>query len=152
MSTLLEQAIELACREHRGQTDKAGQPYILHPLRLMLRFHTEPERIVAVLHDVVEDGAVKLDQLRELGLSEAVVQAIDHLTRRRDETYDVFIDRVATDALATRVKIEDLRDNLDVSRLAGVSEQDARRLNKYVRALQQLTAVKAQRGTRADAG
>jgi len=137
-SHTLEAAIALACKAHSGQFDKAGAPYILHPLRLMLKFHDEDARIAAVLHDVVEDGDVSFDDLRALGVAEHVVAAIDGLTRRADETYAAFIARAAAHPLARRVKIEDVRDNMDLTRLATLGEKDWERLARYHQALRYL--------------
>lgn len=134
-------AISLACQAHRGQSDKGGGAYILHPLRLMMRF-TEPKKmIVAVLHDAVEDGDVTLEMLAAAGFSDEVVAAIDCLTRREGESYDQFIARVATNELARTVKIEDLRDNMDLTRLTTVGEKELVRVAKYHAALQSLQAV-----------
>ena len=141
MQNPLEVAIALACESHRGQTDKAGQPYILHPLRLMLRFESTSERIVAVLHDVVEDSSITLNRLRELGFDQHVVNAIDALTRRQGEEYDAFIDRVLTDSLATRIKIGDIVDNLNLSRLTTLNDEAMRRIAKYHQALTRLKAA-----------
>lgn len=141
MEEALEVAIALACDSHRGQKDKAGQPYILHPLRLMLSFESTTEKIVAILHDVVEDSPVTLERLRDLGFEPSVVDAIDALTRREGESYDDFIDRVSANPLAARIKVRDLQDNLDVSRLPSLGDKDARRVAKYHRALMQLKAT-----------
>src|SRR6516164_4340276 len=92
----LEDAIAHAIDAHRGQVDKNGQPYILHPLRVMLRLESERERIVGVLHDVVEDTPTTLDDLRARGYLEDVVTAIEHITRREDETYEQFTERAAS--------------------------------------------------------
>jgi len=135
----LEDAIALAALAHHGQVDKASAPYILHPLRLLLRMETEAERIVAVLHDVVEDTPYTLDALRRLGFPEAVVEAVDALTRREGESYEAFVARAAGNPLARRVKIADLEDNLDLSRIAAPTEKDYRRLERYRRALERLT-------------
>jgi (p)ppGpp synthase/HD superfamily hydrolase len=91
----LEKAISIAVRAHRGQTDKAGAPYILHPLRLMMRMNSEAARIAAVLHDAVEDsgGRVTLERLGDAGFSKDIVHAVDCLTRRHRERYDDFIAR-----------------------------------------------------------
>lgn len=137
----LEAAIALACEAHRGQFDRAGKPYILHPLRLMMAFDSAPERIVAVLHDVVEDSSVTLDRLRELGFDSSVIAAIDALTRRENESYDVFIDRVLANPLAAKIKVRDIRDNLDVSRLSQLTEEDLRRVAKYHKALARLESA-----------
>jgi hypothetical protein len=136
----LEIAIALACESHRGQTDKAGKPYILHPLRLMLGFESTSEQIVAVLHDVIEDSSVTLDRLLELGFDPRVVNAIDALTRRQGESYDDFIDRILADPLATRIKHRDIQDNLDVSRLPSLGDEDLQRIAKYHQALMRLKA------------
>src|SRR5215217_9307971 len=114
----IEDAIKLALEKHHGQTDKAGEPYILHPLRVMAQMQTEVEQIVAVLHDVVEDSDVTLDDLRRMGYSEEIVTAIDHLSRRDGESYDNFIQRIKPNPLALRVKLGDLRDNMDLRRNA----------------------------------
>jgi (p)ppGpp synthase/HD superfamily hydrolase len=146
MSTL-EDAISLAVQAHRGQVDKAGQPYILHPLRVMLGLDTEAERLAGVLHDVVEDtrdrepeGRITLATLRQLGFPEIVVEALDCLTRREGESYEDFIQRLKPNPLARRVKLADLTDNLDVRRLESIGERDLERLNRYIRARQALRA------------
>jgi len=137
MSTL-DEALAIAVEAHRGQVDKAGQPYILHPLRVMMRLATPEERIVAVLHDVVEDSSTSLDALRAAGFSEAVVRAVDHLTRHEDETYEAFIERCALDPLAKRVKLADLEDNMTVTRLQTLDERAVERLGRYLQAWQRL--------------
>jgi (p)ppGpp synthase/HD superfamily hydrolase len=143
MSTLTR-AIVLAAQHHDGQTDKGGHPYILHPLRLMLQASTDEERIVALLHDVVEDTALTLDDLRCEGFSKQIVEAIDRLTRRPGESYDQFIERIKGNDLARRVKILDLEDNSDLSRIPNPSEVDKRRLEKYRKALSVLRDQKGE--------
>jgi len=137
--TFLADAVALAARVHREQRDKAGMPYILHPLRLMLRQESEEAQIVAVLHDVLEDspdtGApVTCADLREMGFGEDVVRAIDALTKREGESYDDFIDRLASNPLARQVKMADLEDNMDPRRLASLGGPDLERIAKYHRA------------------
>ena len=90
----LEEAISLAVKAHQGQKDKAGASYILHPLRLMTRMETDTERIVAVLHDVIEDSAYSLEELSHEGYPQEIIDALDDLTRRKNEPYDAFIARV----------------------------------------------------------
>ena len=114
------EARRLAERLHAGQTDRSGQPYIGHVLRVAAAVPEDLE-IVALLHDVVEDTGTTLEDLHELGVSPEDLRAIDALTRRDGETYEVFIDRVAANARATAVKIADLRDNLDPSRTGGLT-------------------------------
>lgn len=134
MSTL-EKAIALAAAGHEGQADKAGAPYILHPLRVMLRVWTPEERMAAVLHDVVEDCGWTPDRLRLEGFPEAVVEAVDALSRRTGEDYEAFILRAAANPIARRVKLADLEDNCDPSRIAEPTEEDFGRLAKYRRAI-----------------
>lgn len=140
MSTL-DEALALAVRAHRGQVDKAGQPYILHPLRVMMRMSTPDERIAAILHDVVEDSPTTLDDLRAAGFAEDVVRAVDHLTRRADETYEAFIARAEQDPIARRVKLADLEDNMTITRLQTLDERAVERLGRYMRAWQRLTGA-----------
>lgn len=135
MSSMLEKAINLASTAHAGQPDKAGKPYILHPLRLMLKFNSEEEMIVAMLHDVVEDSGISLEQLRRQGFAQPIVAAVDCLTRRKGESYEDFIARIKVNNLARKVKIEDIKDNLDLTRLTTVSENDLLRAAKYHKAL-----------------
>jgi (p)ppGpp synthase/HD superfamily hydrolase len=135
----LERAIEIAAQVHTGQVDKAGQPYILHPLRLMLAVSSTEARMAAVLHDVVEDseGAVTLETLRAEGFSGDVVAAVEALTKRKDEEndYEAFIRRVAPNPIAREVKLADLRDNSDPSRIAEPKERDRERIKKYSQAI-----------------
>ncbi len=131
----LDKALQLMLKAHAGQKDKGGEPYVLHPLRLMFRLEGPEERMVALLHDVVEDSALTLDSLRREGFSAAVVDAVDCLTRRKGESYEVFIQRVAANPLAVKVKVADLSDNLDLRRLKQVGDADLQRLRKYHHAL-----------------
>ena len=140
MSTL-ERAIAIAAQAHTGQTDKAGVPYILHPLRMMLSLQSEAERIVAVLHDVIEDTSWTFDDLRAEGFSEEVLAALETVTRREDETYEAFVLRAATNPIGRRVKLADLHDNSDLSRISSPTEKDFARLEKYKRAITTLEAV-----------
>lgn len=135
----LEEAIAIAAQAHRGQTDRAGAPYILHPLRMMLSLRTDDERMAAVLHDVVEDTDWTLDALRERGFSAVVVDAVDHLTRRAGESYEDFVRRAARHPVARRVKVADLEDNMDTRRLGTVTPGDGERLARYHRAWRFLT-------------
>ncbi len=134
-------AVAIAASAHVGQFDQGGRPYILHPLRLMARATTDEERTVAVLHDVLEDTPWTLEQLAEEGFSPVVLEALDALTRREGEPYDTFLDRVLRCPLAIRVKLLDLEDNLDGSRLAAFGPREAARMEKYVKAHQRLRAA-----------
>lgn len=139
MMSTIERAIQIAAEAHAGQVDKAGAPYVLHPIRVMLRMKTNDERIVAVLHDVVEDSLWTLDLLRAEGFSEGVVRAIDSVTRRDSETYEDFVLRAGLDSIGRRVKLADLEDNCDLGRIAAPTEKDHERIARYRRAIEQLT-------------
>ena len=139
----LEDAISLAIKAHQAQRDKAGAPYILHPLRVMLSMATETEMItaVSVLYDVVEDGGITIDDLRRAGYSEEIINSIDYLTRRNEEDYDKFIARLKDNPLARKIKIADLKDNSNLKRIAELKENDYKRLEKYRRALVELMKI-----------
>lgn len=133
--TLLEDCIALAVEVHRGQKDKYGRPYILHPLHLMAQMDTEEEMMTAVLHDVVEDSGRTLVDLQALGLPEAVIGAVGLLTHDKETTsYDEYVRQLKSDPLARKVKLADLEHNMDVRRLRSVGEKEAERLEKYRRA------------------
>lgn len=138
LNQLLGRAVAIAAAAHQNQLDKANAPYILHPLRLMLRGQTLLEQIVAVLHDVVEDSDWTLDQLTIEGFPPEAIAALDCLTRRSDETYDKFIDRVLTNPLATRVKRYDLEDNMTLTRMTALTPKDVERLQRYHAVYQRL--------------
>lgn len=140
MSTL-DRAIQIAMKAHKGQTDRYGNPYILHPLRVMNMGRTDEERIVGVLHDVVEDSDWTFEDLRKEGYSKRIIEALDCVTKRSDnEDYDIFLERTRSNPLAVRVKLNDLIDNMDIRRMKAVQEKDVRRLNKYLRAYRILAA------------
>lgn len=128
---MLERAIEIAVEAHRGQIDKAGKLYILHPLRVMLRGKTQDEMIVGILHDTVEDTPVTLDMLRGEGFSETIVEAVSCITKKPGEDYGHFIDRILTNPLATKVKLYDLEDNLQRDRIPYPTRRDEERFKKY---------------------
>lgn len=137
MSTI-ERAIAIAAEAHAGQLDKAGAPYVLHPLRVMLRMETNDGRIAAVLHDVVEDSHWSLEALRAEGFSERILRAVDSVTRRKDETYEDFVSRAGVDPLGRLVKLADLEDNLAPGRIAEPTEEDLARMRRYRRAIGRL--------------
>ena len=137
----LEDAILLAVEAHRGQRDRVGQPYILHPLRVMCRLQGEAERTAGVLHDVVEDTAYTLDDLRTRGYPEEVVAAVDCLSGRPGETYLAYIDRIKPNPLACRVKLADLEDNMDLRRISSGSDLEVERYGRYVAAWHALRAL-----------
>lgn len=135
---LLATAIAIARQCHAQQWDKAGQPYIDHPLRVMKAGQTLAEKIVGVLHDTVEDSELTLTELAEAGFPEEIVMAIEAITKRQHEPYDHYLDRVMANPIALRVKIADMTDNMDISRIAHPTDKDWARLNKYERILPRL--------------
>jgi (p)ppGpp synthase/HD superfamily hydrolase len=136
--SLLEKAIWIAVEAHRGQKDRYGAPYILHPLRVMARVETENEKIVAILHDVVEDTRWTFADLRREGFPDEILEALDCLTKRDGEPYPDLVQRAAAHPLARRVKLADLEDNMDVRRCETVGPDEQQRLAKYLAAWRKL--------------
>jgi (p)ppGpp synthase/HD superfamily hydrolase len=133
----LERAIAIAAEAHAGQVDKAGAPYVLHPLRMMLRVTSNDERVVAVLHDVCEDcPGWTLDRLRAEGFPDHVIDALRSVTKRDGEDYEGFVRRAAANPIGRRVKLADLEDNCDLSRIAAPTQRDFERIEKYQRAIE----------------
>ncbi len=130
MSTI-EKAIEIAARAHRGQVDKAGAPYIFHPLRLMLAVTTPDEQMAAVLHDVVEDTPITLEDLAAEGFSPEVLAAIAALTKQAGESRLAAAQRAAQNPIARVVKLADVTDNMDLGRIAHPTAKDFARLQEY---------------------
>lgn len=142
MSTI-EKAIEIAVAAHKGQKDKSGAEYILHPLRVMERGKSEIEKICGVLHDVVEDSEWTFEMLKNEGFSDEVIAVLRCVTKESEkEDYDVFINRIAQNPIAVEVKINDLLDNMDITRLKELNEEDVQRLNKYLKAFWKLQESK----------
>ena len=138
MSTL-ERAIKIATEAHKGQYDKAGNDYIGHPLRVMDMGRNEEEKIVGVLHDVVEDTDWTFEMLAAEGFSQDIIAALKCVTKiSENENYDDFIERVKKNPLAAAVKINDLSDNMDIRRLPYLSDKDVKRLKKYLKAYKKL--------------
>lgn len=138
---LLQTAINIAVQAHDGQVDKAGKPYILHPMRVMLRGETPEEMMLGILHDVIEDTDVSLDEIRSYGFSDEVCHSLSLLTHDRSVPYDDYIRLVGTDALATRVKLYDLHDNMNRDRLKKITPEDEERMAKYKRSEEYLKSL-----------
>lgn len=130
MSTL-ERAIEIAAKAHAGQVDKAGQSYILHPLRVMLALPSPHERMAAVLHDVVEDSELTFADLAEQGFSAEVIEALRALTKQPGESRLQAAKRAVQNPIARAVKLADVADNMDISRIPEPTETDFARLREY---------------------
>ena len=132
-------AMNLAYKVHHGQFDKGGVPYIFHPIHVAENMCTETHTIVAMLHDVMEDGNIQREDLINDGYSRIEIRAIEALTRREDETYDEYIKRIKLNPIARNVKIEDLKHNMDRTRLCDEeSKYTDRRMKKYRAALDYL--------------
>lgn len=138
---LIEIALERALSAYRGKRDKAGQAYVLHPLRLMAKMQDEISQVVSLLHDVIEDSDVTAEDLRADGFPEVVIEAVVALTRQAGESYMAFIERLKPNELARKVKLADIEDNLNVLRLVELNEQDLRRVQKYHKAWHYLQAA-----------
>ena len=132
-SSLLARAIAIAAVAHERQLDKAGAPYMLHPIRMMMRANTDDERIVAILHDVVEDSEWTLDELAADGFPPHILAGIDGMTNRDGESYEAFIERAGRNPISARVKLLDLEDNMTITRLSEVTDKSVDRLKKYHR-------------------
>ena len=135
---MLEKAIQIASEAHIGQVDKAGQPYVLHLIRVMNAGRTESEKICGILHDLVEDTNWTFDDLKKEGFSEEIINALKCVTKQPNERYTHFIERIKKNPLAVNVKLNDLKDNMDITRLTYITEKDIQRLNKYLKAYQYL--------------
>ncbi|MEO7675061.1 MAG: HD domain-containing protein [Pyrinomonadaceae bacterium] len=141
MSTL-EKAIAIASEVHEGQFEKAGAPYIMHPLRLMMRMNTEAEMMAAVLHDVPEDSDPNdkwtIQRLRDKGFSEEVLEAVDSVTERNGESYEDFVERAGRNRIGRKVKMADIEDNMNLQRIRELRPKDLERLAKYHKSRQRL--------------
>lgn len=127
----LEQAISLAAKQHEGQVDKANAPYILHPLRVMLNVPTIEHKIVAVLHDILEDTETTIEDLYQFGFQEHLIDAIVALTKKQGETRLEAAQRARQNPIARVVKLADINDNMDLSRIQSPTVKDFERLKEY---------------------
>jgi len=138
IDSLLEKALQIATDAHIYQVDKAGKAYIFHPIRVANRCDNDNERIVALLHDTIEDTEVTAEYLLMEGFPRNIVDAILSVTRNKDESYEDFIKRSRLNPIGRQVKIHDLEDNMDITRLSELTEKDLVRLNKYLKAYRYL--------------
>lgn len=137
----LERAIAIALEAHKGHEDRYGRPYILHPLAVMAAVEGELAQMAAALHDVVEDSATTLDELRAAGFPEEVVEAVRLLTHDKEgQSYEAYVRALKGNAVARQVKLADLQHNMDIRRMSAVTPEDAPRLEKYRRAWEILTS------------
>lgn len=137
MQELLEKSIMFATEKHIGQVDKSGQPYILHPLRVMENCPNMETKIVAVMHDVLEDTETTKEDLLKF-LPKHLVNAIVSITKVENEAYDDYLKRVGNNYYATQVKLMDLKDNMNLDRLEKIERKDMKRYLKYRKAVEYL--------------
>ena len=137
----LGKAIALAATAFENEDDQGGRPYILHCIRVMMRLRTDDDRlnIPAILHDVIEDKPEFGDHLDRLELTSGMLHTLDCLTHRKREPYTTYLGRISTDKWATMIKLSDLRDNSDITRLKGVTAKDHARIEKYNNAYHMLS-------------
>jgi (p)ppGpp synthase/HD superfamily hydrolase len=128
---MLENAIRIAVTAHAGQFDKGGNPYILHPLHVMEQMDTEEEKVVAVLHDVIEDTNMDEDTLRAAGISDVCLDAIKLLTKKPDTEYQKYIINIKRNEIARKVKLADMRHNSDLTRIHVIEEKHLKMIKKY---------------------
>lgn len=135
LDKLLELAIEVATQAHKGQLDKGGNPYILHPQAVAAALDSTENKIVAYLHDVVEDTEITLEDLKEMGFTYRIVNSIRILTKSKDISYEDYLKSVKKDSNAWRVKMADIKHNMDISRIPEPTAKDFARIEKYKKAL-----------------
>lgn len=138
---LYDHALQIAIHAHREQKDKSGREYIIHPIRVAERCKDPRAKIVALLHDTIEDTEVTPDMLQEEGFPQEIISTVLSVTRQENETYDAFVRRASENPIGREVKIADLEDNMDVRRLKEITNEDVARLQKYLRAWQYLTKI-----------
>ena len=132
---MIWEALQIAYNAHHDQLDKGGNAYFLHPVFVALQMDTEEEKITAILHDVIEDTDITLEDLKRQGFSENVLAAVDAMTHREGETYMEFIKRLSVNEIARHVKIQDIRNNMDLSRIPEPTKRDWERIEVYMEAL-----------------
>lgn len=135
MSELLNKVAEFSKKAHEGQFDKGGHPYYLHPQSVALMGTTENEKIVGYLHDVIEDTNYTINDLKELGINDECLEAIKMLTHDKNIPYEEYISNIKKCDLARKVKINDLTNNMDLSRLKEITQKDLDRVKKYKQCL-----------------
>lgn len=130
----LDTAVIIAAQAHQGQKDRYGVNYILHPLRVMLRFESETEMIVAILHDVIEKTEWTLEKLREQGFNDTVLKAVNLLTRQDEQPYMEYIEKLRGNRIARKVKIADIEDNMNPRRMDTLSDENLEKLARLHKA------------------
>lgn len=140
---LYDLALLIAIRAHEGQKDKSEREYVMHPIRVAERCKNPRAKIVALLHDTIEDTDVTTEYLRSEGFPEEIINAVLSVTKQEGESYEDFVCRAAENPIGKEVKIADLEDNMDIRRLKEITDEDVARLRKYLRSWQYLMKLKS---------
>ena len=138
MSQYLNKAITVACKAHQGQFSINGEPYILHPLRLLVKAKSNEERIIAVLHDVIEKSNISLADLKNKGFDQNIISSIDSLSRRKSESYFDYIGRIMQNRISVKIKLLDLADNIKIHSENNDNGIYDAKINQYKNALKQI--------------
>ena len=138
MSQYLHKAITIACEAHQGQSSINGEPYILHPLRLLIKAKSNEERIIAILHDVIEKTNISLLDLKNKGFDQNIISSIDSLSRRRSESYIEYIERLMQNKISVKIKLLDLADNIKIHSENNDNGIYDVKINQYKNALKQI--------------
>lgn len=133
---MLSKALEICYKAHNNQVDKAGKPYYLHPIQVALMCDSTKEKIVALLHDVIEDTSYTIDDLIEIGFDNEIIEAVECLTKRKAEQYEYYIKRVSQNPIAKKVKLNDMTHNCDLTRFEKPTSEDLKRVEKYKKYIQ----------------
>lgn len=138
---MISKALHIAKTAHRGQLDKGGNPYILHPIAVSQLVDSEEEKIVALLHDVVEDTDITLEYLKLEGFSDNIIAAVSVLTKQPGVSYNDYISKLKENTIAARVKVADITHNSDISRIPNPTEKDLERIKRYKAKLAKLKST-----------
>lgn len=141
MDDLLERAIRLAAKVHKGQVDRFNKPYVLHVMRVMMRGHDKEEQVLGAIHDVLERSTLTVEDLAKKDFPPRILTALQHISRVPEEDYEQYIDRVMEDPLAIRVKLHDLADKMDLLHVDTLSHADLKRYNKQLAAYHRMKKV-----------
>jgi len=142
-TAMTKKAIKLMYEAHKNQVDKAGMPYVLHPLHVAEEMEDETRTIVALLHDVVEDSDITFEKLSELGFSNTVIESLKLLTHDDNIDYFDYIQKIGTNPISMSVKLADLRHNSDLSRLDKITNEDILRVEKYKKCINYLEKIQS---------
>ena len=136
-SPMIKKAINLAFNAHEGQTDKGGMAYIMHPFNIASKLKEEDEIITALLHDTLEDSNLTKEDLLNAGFSTDIIEAVDTLTKKQEDYFD-YINKIKENDLARKIKLLDLKHNMDLTRIERITSEDIKRNKKYKKAIKML--------------